>query len=185
MLSDVSVELLVNDRLLDLLEGEFDVAVRIGRLRDSNLIARRIAPIRLAVCVTADYLARRGTPRAPDDLAKHNSLEYTFFESRREGRLLNPDSRKIGVPVCGRHFANNGDVLRSVRLFSGLFMFSLAASHFLCHATGLLLPDNMELVGRTSSWRHGEVRRDSRTRKREPAKPRSAPTTSPTLPFTV
>jgi DNA-binding transcriptional LysR family regulator len=74
---DVSVELLVNDRLVDLLEGEFDVGVRIGRLRDSSLIARRIGPIRLAVCAAPDYLARYGEPKTPEDLSKHDCLEYT------------------------------------------------------------------------------------------------------------
>jgi DNA-binding transcriptional LysR family regulator len=116
---DVSVELLVNDRLVDLLEGEFDVGVRIGRLRDSSLIARRIAPIRLAVCAAPDYLARRGTPRTPDDLARHDCLEYTYFESRGEWRLLNPDGRVIVVPVSGRYLANNADVLRTTAIAGG------------------------------------------------------------------
>ena len=116
---DESVELLVSDRLVDLLEGEFDVGVRIGRLRDSSLIARRIAPIRLAVCAAPDYLARRGTPRTPDDLAKHDCLEYTYFESRGEWRLLNPDGKEIVVPVSGRYLANNADVLRTTAIAGG------------------------------------------------------------------
>jgi LysR substrate binding domain len=116
---NVSVELLVNDRLVDLLEGEFDVGVRIGRLRDSSLIARRIAPIRLAVCAAPDYLARRGTPRTPNDLARHDCLEYTHFESRGEWRLLNSDGRVIVVPVSGRYLANNADVLRTTAIAGG------------------------------------------------------------------
>jgi DNA-binding transcriptional LysR family regulator len=116
---DVSVELLVNDRLVDLLEGEFDVGVRIGRLRDSSLIARRIAPIRLAVCAAPGYLARRGMPRTPDDLARHDCLEYTYFESRGEWRLLDPDDREIVVPVSGRYLANNADVLRTAAIAGG------------------------------------------------------------------
>jgi DNA-binding transcriptional LysR family regulator len=116
---DVSVELLVNDRLVDLLEGKFDVGVRIGRLRDSSLIARRIAPIRLAVCAAPDYLARRGIPRTPDDLARHNCLEYTYFESRGEWRLLNPDGKVIVIPVSGRYLANNADVLRTTAIAGG------------------------------------------------------------------
>src|SRR5215471_15353323 len=96
---DVSVELLVNDRVVDLLEGGFDVGVRIGRLRDSSLIARRIGPIRLVVCAAPDYLARHGEPKTPEDLADHNCLEYTYFETRGEWRLLNPDGKEIVVPV--------------------------------------------------------------------------------------
>jgi len=116
---DVSVELLMNDRLVDLLEGEFDVGVRIGRLRDSSLIARRIAPIRLAVCAAPDYLARHGVPKTPDDLAKHDCLEYTYFESRGVWRLLNPRGDEIVVPVSGRYLANNGDVLRTSAIAGG------------------------------------------------------------------
>jgi DNA-binding transcriptional LysR family regulator len=116
---DVSVELLVNDRVVDLLEGEFDVGVRIGRLRDSSLIARKIAPVRLAVCAAPDYLARRGVPRTPDDLATHDCLEYTYFESRGEWRLLNPEGDEIVVPVSGRYLANNADVLRTTAIAGG------------------------------------------------------------------
>ena len=116
---DVSVELLVNDRVVDLLEGEFDVGVRIGRLRDSSLIARRVAPIRLAVCAAPDYLARHGEPKTPEDLAKHHCLEYTYFESRGEWRLLNPKGDEIAVPVSGRYLANNADVLRTTALAGG------------------------------------------------------------------
>jgi DNA-binding transcriptional LysR family regulator len=116
---DVSVEMLVNDRLVDLLEGEFDVGVRIGRLRDSSLIARRIAPIRLAVCAAPAYLARHGVPRTPEDLARHNCLEYTYFESRGEWRLLNSNGEEIIVPISGRYLANNADVLSSTALAGG------------------------------------------------------------------
>ena len=116
---DVSVELLVNDRLVDLLEGEFDAGVRIGRLRDSSLIARRIAPIRLVVCAAPEYLARRGTPRTPEDLRQHDCLEYTYFESRGSWRLLNPDRKELVVPVSGRYLANNGDVLRTTAIAGG------------------------------------------------------------------
>ena len=116
---EVSVELLVNDRVVDLLEGEFDVGVRIGRLRDSSLIARRIAPIRLAVCAAPDYLAQYGTPKTPDDLVKHDCLEYTYFESRGAWRLLNPMGDEIAVPVSGRYLANNADVLRTTAIAGG------------------------------------------------------------------
>ena len=116
---DVSVELLVNDRVVDLLEGEFDVGVRIGRLRDSSRIARKIAPIRLADCAAPDYVARHGMPKTPDDLAKHHCLEYTYFESRGEWRLLDPNGKEIVVPVSGRYLANNADVLRTTAIAGG------------------------------------------------------------------
>jgi DNA-binding transcriptional LysR family regulator len=116
---DVSVEMLVNDRVVDLLEGDFDVGVRIGRLRDSSLVARRIGPVRLAVCAAPDYLARHGVPSTPDDLKNHNCLEYTYFETRGEWRLLNPKGDEIVVPVSGRYLANNADVLRTTAIAGG------------------------------------------------------------------
>jgi DNA-binding transcriptional LysR family regulator len=114
---EVSIEMLVNDRVMDLLEGEFDLGVRIGRLGDSSLIARRIAPVRLVVC--AEYLARHGVPQTPEDLASHNCLEYTYFESRGEWHLQDPTGAEIVVPVSGRYLANNADVLRSTALAGG------------------------------------------------------------------
>ena len=116
---DVSVEMLVNDRVVDLLEGKFDVGVRIGRLRDSSLIARRIAPIRLVVCAAPEYLAQHRAPQTPQDLASHNCLEYTYFESRGEWRLLDSKGAEVVVPVSGRYLANNADVLRSTAIAGG------------------------------------------------------------------
>jgi DNA-binding transcriptional LysR family regulator len=104
---------------VDLLEGEFDVGVRIGRLGDSSLIARRIARVRLVVCAAPEYLARHGVPQMPEDLASHNCLEYTYFESRGEWRLRDPTDAEIVVPVSGRYLANNADVLRSTALAGG------------------------------------------------------------------
>ena len=116
---DVSIEMLVNDRVVDLLEGEFDVGVRIGRLGDSSLIARRIARVRLVVCAAPEYLARHAVPQTPEDLASHNCLEYTYFESRGEWHLRDPTGADIVVPVSGRYLANNADVLRSTALAGG------------------------------------------------------------------
>src|SRR4051812_2816676 len=64
----VNVEVALSDRYVDLLESGVDVAVRIGRLRDSALIARRLAPCRMVICASPDYIARNGMPRSPDDL---------------------------------------------------------------------------------------------------------------------
>jgi DNA-binding transcriptional LysR family regulator len=108
---DVTIELGLNDRYVDLLEERWDMAVRVGRLASSSLIARRLAPVRLAICAAPDYLARRGTPRTLDDLAAHDCLGYTlvsltgtaFWGFGRDG------SRH--VPVSGSLHANNGEAL--------------------------------------------------------------------------
>src|SRR5262245_1426204 len=66
-----------SDRLVDLIAERFDAAIRIGLLRDSSLVARRIAPARSVVVASPDYLARKGRPAAPGDLTAHDCLIYT------------------------------------------------------------------------------------------------------------
>ena len=70
----VRIDLVLNDRQVDLVEEGYDVAIRIARLTDSSLIARRLAPIRIVLCASPDYLSRNGTPRTPRELAGHNCL---------------------------------------------------------------------------------------------------------------
>ncbi|UMY18464.1 LysR family transcriptional regulator [Methylobacterium organophilum] len=77
----VSVELGLNDRRVDLIEEGWDLAVRIGALGDSSLIARTLAPCRIAVCAAPDYLARHGTPHRPEALKDHNCLSYTLADA--------------------------------------------------------------------------------------------------------
>lgn len=108
---DVTVDMSLTDRFVDLVEEGFDVAVRIGRLRDSSLIARRLAPSRLVVCASPDYLARRGVPRTPDDLAAHDCLHNTNIPGQWAFAL--PDGGVRMVDVAGRLSANNGDALQA------------------------------------------------------------------------
>jgi DNA-binding transcriptional LysR family regulator len=110
--SGVTVELGLNDRLVDLVEEGWDLAIRIGSLRDSSLVARRIAPCRAVVCAAPSYLADNGTPRLVAELAGHNCLGYTL------SRLVGSDSWSFGakaevaVKVSGDLRANSGDALR-------------------------------------------------------------------------
>lgn len=103
-----------NDRRVDLLEEEVDVAIRIGDLPDSSLVARRLAPGRIVVCASPDYLARCGVPKEPDQLKWHHCLIYTY--------LPDPDTWRFGGPaICnvrvqGPIRANNGDALRQAAL---------------------------------------------------------------------
>ena len=68
----LSVDLGLNDRMVDLVEEGWDVALRIGRLTQGDLIARRLAPCRMALAAAPSYLSARGTPRRVEDLAGHN-----------------------------------------------------------------------------------------------------------------
>lgn len=112
----ITVELSLNDHYIDLLAEGVDVALRIGRLADSSLIARRLAPIRLVACASPAYLARRGTPQTPGDLAAHDCLIYTYAASAEEWRFIGPGGEDEVARVSGRLFANNGDVLIAAAL---------------------------------------------------------------------
>ena len=109
---EVSADVTMSDRFVDLIDEGFDIAVRIGVLEDSALIARRLAPIRLAICASPAYLAAHGTPLVPDDLKSHECLTNSNLPSSREWRLRSPDGHPLTVEVSGRLSCNNGDALR-------------------------------------------------------------------------
>jgi DNA-binding transcriptional LysR family regulator len=105
------IELGLNDTVVDLLDGGWDMAVRIGRLHDSPLRARKLGDCPELVCGAPRYLNRRGIPRRVADLAQHNCLGYTLssWAGGREWAFA-PDGR-IRVPVHGDLSANNGEAL--------------------------------------------------------------------------
>lgn len=107
----LAFELDFNDRQIDLMQEGFDVAIRIARLADSSLIARRLAPIRHAVSASPAYLAQHGTPRTPADLAQHACLGYSNLANPGvwtfQDRHGAPGS--VEVPITLK--ANNGDFL--------------------------------------------------------------------------
>lgn len=104
------VELVLEDRFVDLVEDGFDLALRIGDLPDSSLIARLLAPVRLVPCAAPSYLERHGVPREPADLRRHRCLHYGNFSSGRRWQFER-DGRRETVPVDDRFVANNGDFL--------------------------------------------------------------------------
>lgn len=107
----LNVELGLNDRHVDLIEEGWDLAIRIGHLADSSMIARRLASCAMAVCASPAYLARRGHPTSIEDLSAHNCLGYTLSRSVGPERWrFGQDGRK-SVAVAGTLQANNGDVL--------------------------------------------------------------------------
>ncbi len=113
---ELSVDLSMSDRFVDLIEEGVDVAVRIGALEDSSLIARKLAPIRRVVCASPAYLNARGTPLAPDDLKQHDCLCNSNIAVLHEWRFAAADGKLWPVDVRGRLSANNGDALRVAAL---------------------------------------------------------------------
>ena len=106
----VHVDLALNDRVVDLLDEGYDVAVRIGRLADSSLVARRLAPARRVMVAAPAYLDRRGRPQALADLAGHDILAYSYISAAEEWRFTGPDGEE-NVRLEGRLKANNGEIL--------------------------------------------------------------------------
>lgn len=107
----VSFDLGLADRYVDLIEEGWDLAIRIGRLKDSSLVARRLAPCRTVVCAAPSYLKEHGIPQTLDDLARHNCLGYTLPSAIGANRWTFGPEGEIVVPVQGNLRANNGDAL--------------------------------------------------------------------------
>jgi len=108
---DMKFDIVLADRAIDLIEEGIDLAIRIGTLGTQNLVARRIGSARSLVCASPEYLAKRGTPKIPEDLAAHDCLTYAYTTDtyvwgfERENEVL----RKIRIN--GAIHANNGTVL--------------------------------------------------------------------------
>lgn len=111
----VKLDLSLNDRLVDMVEEGFDVAIRITRQPAPNLIARKLADARILLCASPDYLARAGTPATPDALSQHACLAYSYWAGGDEWTLQGP-GRETTVHIGGCLRANNGDVLREAAL---------------------------------------------------------------------
>jgi DNA-binding transcriptional LysR family regulator len=107
---DVTIELELNDRTVDIIGEGYDVAVRIGALADSSLIARNIAPMRMVTCASPRYLEAHGTPETPEALREHALLPYGH--SQRVNWTYHRDGHPLEIPVSGRLRVNNGELAR-------------------------------------------------------------------------
>lgn len=112
---ELHVDLALADRFVNLVEEGFDVAVRIGRLDDSSLKVRRLARVPVLVVGSPAYLARRGTPRRPEDLARHECLRYSLVPARHEWRFR-VRGREVSVATTGRVQINHGGAMREAVL---------------------------------------------------------------------
>jgi DNA-binding transcriptional LysR family regulator len=103
---EVDVHLGLQDRAVNLLEEQVDVACRIGALVDSSLIAVRIGQICRVVCASPAYLKSRGAPKTPDDLSKHDCISYAPMQSPTTWRFKQEQTEHV-VPVRSRLIASN------------------------------------------------------------------------------
>ncbi|MBF0851447.1 LysR family transcriptional regulator [Gluconobacter sp. R75690] len=107
----VMVDLGLNDRVVDLTGEGWDLTIRVGRLRDSRLISRRLAHSELMICASPDYLSRRGRPRFWTDLPRHDCLGFSLSGIAKPEEWLYGRFRDRRVSVHGPMCANNGDAL--------------------------------------------------------------------------
>ncbi|HEX7814983.1 LysR family transcriptional regulator [Dyella sp.] len=136
---DVTLDIVLTDEVIDILEQRTDIAVRAGPLKSSNLVARKLGSTRMMIVGAPGYLARYGMPTTPDDLLAHNRLGANYVRAQ-SGWPLRYANEDILFPVTGNAQASDGEALRHLAL-SGLGLARLAAfqvRHDI--AAGRLLP---------------------------------------------
>lgn len=111
----LALDITLSDRVVDLVEEGFDVAVRIGQLAPSSLIGRKLASTRMVLCASPAYLRDHGEPVHPDDLLRHAVISYSLFASGENWSFSGPDGDAT-VKVAPRVRTNSGDTCRAAAL---------------------------------------------------------------------
>ncbi|MBI3507241.1 MAG: LysR family transcriptional regulator [Proteobacteria bacterium] len=106
--TEVTGELQLTDRIVNLVEEGIDLAVRIGNLADSSVVARRMGATRRVIVASPGYLAERGTPRRPDDLQRHRTIHFSGITAPAEWRFVE-DGRERRVVIAPRYETNSAD----------------------------------------------------------------------------
>lgn len=143
---ELRIELSLTDRYVNLAEENLDCAVRIGALGDSSLVAVKIGAVDAAVCASPDYLARRGIPKTPHELALHECVRFSLITMAREWRFAGRDGKDFSVPVSGRLSLNDGAAITS----------AVAAGGGIARLPTFLVEDRLargELVEVLADWR--------------------------------
>jgi DNA-binding transcriptional LysR family regulator len=112
---EASIDMTMTDRMVDLVEEGYDLAIRNIPIADSSLVVRKIAPYRFVICATPEYFDTHGKPQRPEDLSGHNCLMYAQSPWRNEWPLTGPDGEQL-VPVSGNLRSNSAIALCSAAL---------------------------------------------------------------------
>lgn len=121
----ISLEISLTDQVIDLIEQRTDVALRSGPLKSSQLIARKLGAVRMMIVGSPRYLARHGVPKTPDDLARHNRLDFNYARTVKSWPLREKGVERT-IPPSGNVRASNGDALRTLAL-NGVGLVRLAS----------------------------------------------------------
>ena len=120
---DITVDLRIGERMIDLIDEGIDLAIRTLPPPDSTLIVRRLTTWRHVLCCSPDYLQRHPAPTRPADLAQHNCLRYSLYPFGDEWRFTTPTGAIDSVRISGRLVTNSGEALRIAALSGeGLFL---------------------------------------------------------------
>jgi DNA-binding transcriptional LysR family regulator len=109
----INIEVDLNDRELDLVAENIDLAIRVGDMKDSSLIARKLASVHFAICASPEYLHSRGAPLHPADLSEHEVVVYSNVSVGRQWYYLR-DGKRVSPRMKYRLSANNGEFLAAV-----------------------------------------------------------------------
>lgn len=112
---EVHVELSLNDRVVNLVDEAYDVAIRIGNLPDSSLVARKLAPYRMIACASPGYLEAHGTPRTPAQLGAHNCMGFMYSAAQKHWQFTDRGETS-NVQINGNFKVNSGQALRTAAL---------------------------------------------------------------------
>ena len=112
----ISIDLSLSDRLVDLVEDQFDIAISSSPLQRANLVGRELAPIRWTICAAPAYIDRCGRPNAPQDLVRHNCVYYASAVVRGDMWVLSRQGESVSIRVSGNFRTNNSEVVRDAAL---------------------------------------------------------------------
>lgn len=110
---DIKVILSMDDKVVNMVDGAFDVGIRIGELEDSSLIARKLVDCKSVVCASPDYIVQYGEPKTAEELTQHNCIYYSLFQAGVEWTFFK-DKKKIRVEPKGNFIVNNSDAIADV-----------------------------------------------------------------------
>lgn len=162
----VSLDVSLNDRFIDPVNDGYDVVVRIGSLADSSLMTRRLASCPFMLCASADYIARRGLPETPGDLAAHDVLAYSGNRAAHEWRYKDATGQVGRVSLSGSLQSDSGDMLCRAALEGiGIVILPVfyVAEHLQAGRLQRLLPDHL-------TWPERDIRVLFRPNRYQPAR---------------
>jgi DNA-binding transcriptional LysR family regulator len=113
----VKLDVTLADRLVDLVEEGYDVAIRIANLENSTLVSKRLATTRMVLCASPQYLKLNGTPKHPGELADHAVISYSYWSTKDEWHFKGPLG-PVSVKTNPCIHTNNGDTCRAAALAS-------------------------------------------------------------------